>query len=109
MAAGQSGNALGAFLPLSYIRSHDPEGIVILWSVGPTGECGDSVLDRVQVAIDRANRVPDLLVGLECVDNPENGKEIWDWQGGVQSFQKERVTEKRGVRYQVHKDRGKCR
>ena len=50
-------------------------------------------MDRVQTAIDRVNRVPDLLVGLECVDNPENGKEIWDWQGGVQSFQKERVTD----------------
>ncbi|MGD9851559.1 MAG: hypothetical protein AB7T38_09845 [Nitrospirales bacterium] len=86
------GNALGAFLPLSYIRSHDPDGIVILWSVGPTGELDDSVFDRVQAAIARVNQVPDILVGLECVSNSDDGKEGWDWREGVQVPQGEMVT-----------------
>ncbi len=86
------GNALGAFLPLSYIRSHDPEGLVILWSVGLNGVWNDSVLDRVQAAIARVNRFPDIVVGLECVNTSDNGEEGWDCQAGVPASEGERVT-----------------
>ena len=77
------GNVLSVFLPLSYIRFHDPAGLVIVWSVGEGGMLKESVPAAVQLAVKRVQEAPGRLVGLADSRSGEAGDGEWDMRGST--------------------------
>jgi len=77
------GNLLSVFLPLSYIRFHDPGGVVIVWLVGEAGMLKESVPATVQLAVKRVQQAPGRLVGLAVSNGIEVGNGDWGCRGAT--------------------------
>ncbi|MDR4495941.1 MAG: hypothetical protein R3B74_16305 [Nitrospirales bacterium] len=84
------GDALGVFLPLSYIRFHDPEGIVIVWFVKQAGLIQSLVLDSVQSAVKLVDQDSNALVGVAGSAGSNGVKEGWECLDGVQTGKKDK-------------------
>jgi hypothetical protein len=77
------GNVLGVFLPVSYIRFHDPEGIVIVWFVRQAGGWKDTDLTHVHMAVKRVQQLPRHLVALAVTTASDDSAEPWELPGAV--------------------------
>ena len=71
------GSLLGLLLALSYIRFHNPAGVVIVCLVKPTGVLSDSFCEAVPKALQRVRQIPGRMVGL--VVPPTLGGEAGGW------------------------------